>query len=97
MIPILNYETACKIMDNVYWGDSIDVESMNGAEATRLIAEKGWKLAGPLRSDCEYVFRWNKAGTYLVAIRVTMHPKTAANIAKGSRRYGSLAIANEMY
>ena len=49
----------------------------------------------PLISECGYMFRKTLSGRY-IALRMTMHPKTIANYKKGSRKYGSGSIMNEM-
>lgn len=48
----------------------------------------------PLNPDMMYVFRRTLSAKY-VPLHVTMRPSTAANIIRGSRRYGSLSIDNE--
>ena len=45
--------------------------------------------------NCGYIFRKTLKGGYQ-ALRMTMHPKTAANIMKGSSRYGSMSILREI-
>ena len=48
-----------------------------------------------LIDSCGYIFRKSLKGGY-VPRRMTMHPDTAANISRGSARYGSGAILREI-
>ena len=58
--------------------------------------DDGLTIGGPaLLAECKYVFRVAMSGN-LVPLRVTMHPKTAANLYKGSRLFGSAAILAEL-
>ena len=48
----------------------------------------------PLNNEVMYIFRKTLSGKY-IPLHVSMRPKTANNILRGSRRYGSLSIDNE--
>ncbi len=48
----------------------------------------------PLNPEMCYIFRRTMSGKY-IALHVTMRPSTAANIIRGSRRYGSMSIDRE--
>ena len=48
----------------------------------------------PLNPEMCYIFRRTLSGK-LVPLHVSMRPKTAKNLLRGSRRYGSMAIDRE--
>ena len=48
----------------------------------------------PLNPEMCYIFRRTLSGKF-VPLHVSMRPKTAKNLLRGSRRYGSLSIDNE--
>lgn len=50
----------------------------------------------PLHQSVYYVFRKTLAGKYL-PLHVSMMPKTEANLLKGSKRFGSMAINREVF
>lgn len=97
---IYNYETARKIFDKTTWGDDVELPGepvcIDGAIAEAQAAKDHVEIAGKLQAGVGYIFRWNKTQTRLIPYHVTMLPKTAANIAKGSNRYGSGAIHAEL-
>lgn len=94
------------IRDAQTWGDDVKfpnntVLAMNGEDVNKLVADgiiPADKLAsnGALNSAIWYVFRMTRSGKYL-PLHVTMRPETAANIERGSRRYGSLSIDKEVF
>jgi hypothetical protein len=95
---IYDYEVWQNMLDGAYWGDKINHPSVEGPTAFELANKEGIKIVGgeKLLPNVYYVFRWNLKRTQLIPARVSMHPKTYANIAKGSRRYGSGAILSEI-
>ena len=95
---IYTYEEWSEMLNNTYWGDKINHPSIEGTEAYRIATNEGIKIEGgeKLLSNVQYVFRWNLKRTKLIPLRVSMHPKTMANIAKGSNKYGSGAILAEV-
>lgn len=46
--------------------------------------------------DCYYILAIRRNGNYYIR-RVSMHPKTKANLAKGSRKYGHDHIMSEIW
>ena len=96
---IVDYNTWYTIRDNVYWGNDVpnDIKPIWGDEAIKAAEEDGVIIGGAgLLAECQYVFRIGLGSGKLIPLRVTMHPKTAANIVKGSRRFGSSSIYAEI-
>lgn len=96
-----DYKTAEKIYERRVWDDDDpeikEFKAINGKEAKKyLINTKGLKVHGKLNDDVYYIFRWNKKHNGLVPYHVTMKRKTRLNIEKGSRKFGSLSILNEV-
>ena len=79
----------------IYWGKARSFPAISGSQAMQLANAAHVTINGKLIDDCLYIFRQAKKGG-LVPYRVSMHPKTRANIEKGSRRYGALSIINEL-
>lgn len=48
----------------------------------------------PLNNEVMYIFRKTLSGKY-IPLHVSMRPKTAKNLLRGSRRYGSISIDRE--
>jgi len=95
---IYPFEVFRKISDLAYWGEDLDhITAIDGELAEKVAAKDNVQISGSLTSGVLYIFHWNKAGTKLVPLHVSMKPKTAANIENGSRRYGSGAILNELF
>lgn len=79
--------------------DNNEIFAMTGEEFNSQILRGAIPLdkmcsKDPLNPEMCYIFRKTLSGKY-VALHVTMRPSTAANIIRGSRRYGSLSIDNE--
>ena len=76
-----------------------EITAMNGNEFNNQIISGIIPLdkmvtKDPLNPQMCYIFRKTLSGKY-VALHVTMRPKTAANITRGSIRYGSMSIDRE--
>lgn len=93
---VVTYDYWYKARDLIYWGDDIDHLSVEGSYAEKLAKKGGIEIVGKLLPDVYYIFRLNKKGTKLIPLRVSMHPKTSYNIEKGSKKYGSMSILNEV-
>lgn len=78
-----------------FWGEPRRFAAVSGYEAKQLANAANLKIGGELIDECLYIFRQSRTGR-LVTKRVSMHPKTMANIVKGSQKYGSLHIVNEL-
>lgn len=91
------YEEWRSIKEHAYWGESKHFTAISGADAKAEAANAGITINDKLIDSCLYVFRWNAARTHIIAARVSMHPKTAANIARGSRKYGISHILTETH
>lgn len=78
------------------WENNDIVNIIDGALATKQAKDAHIKLGGTYQSGVGYVFRWNKDQTRLIGCHMTMLPKTAANLERGSNRYGSGAIYAEL-
>ena len=61
----------------------------------KLAAESGLKYSLSALAECYYKPYVNGAGDRINVKRCTMHPKTMANLERGSRRYGHLHISQE--
>lgn len=85
-----NYGDFQKIGNLVYWGEEVpkEVTPMWGDDAERAAELANIRLGGKLLAECKYIFRWSRDHKTLVPRRVSMSPKTWANIYKGHRRYG---------
>lgn len=94
---IVDFETFNKVKNNVNFGEKIGLATVRGDIAMELAMAEGLKINDRLLKECDYIFRFNKKGTHLCALRVSMHPKTIANLEKGSKRFGSLSILNELH
>ncbi len=98
---IYNFETAEKIYERRVWSDD-DPEiktfkAIEGGEAYKYLKNhRNLKIKGTLSDDVYYIFRWNKKHNGLVPYHVTMKRKTILNLEKGSRKFGSLSILNEV-
>lgn len=46
--------------------------------------------------DCFYIFRKTQSGR-LLPLRISIHPKTVANLNKMSRKFGTQSILNEVF
>ena len=101
---IYSYEEFVKIKEAQDMGSDI---SFNNNEITAISGEEfnSQIISGiipldkittkdPLNPEILYIFKKTMSGKY-VPLHVSMRPKTAKNILKGSRRYGSLSIDNE--
>lgn len=95
---IYPFEQARAIADRSYWGEDLQAVCIDGSLAEKQAEEQNIVIAGngKLQEGVGYIFHYNKAGNKLIPYHVTMLPKTAANIEKGSRRYGSLSIIAEL-
>lgn len=76
-----------------------EITAMNGDEFNSQIVSGAIPLdkmcsKEPLNPEMFYIFRKTMAGKY-VPLHVSMRPKTADNILRGSRRYGSMSIDEE--
>lgn len=79
-----------------FWGEPRRFAAVSGYEAKQLTNAAHLKIGGEnLIDECLYIFRQSKSG-HLVPKRVSMHPKTMANVYKGSQNYGSFHIRNEL-
>lgn len=96
---IYPYEKYIKISGLNYWGDDPqeDYFAIYGDDAVKSAAENGLIIKGELNPYTMYIFRWTRNSDGLVPAHVSMKPKTAANIMKGSARYGSAAITREAF
>ncbi len=97
---IVSFEEWSNANFNRTWGNKVpkairgDVAFQKSRNSHgKYIIEGGEKLL----SQCYYIFRYSKDGSKLIPLRVSMHPKTYANISKGSMRYGSQHIYAEVY
>lgn len=82
------------------FGHYLDPEKFNvidGGDAERQAKYKfkKYKIEGKLLKGVNYIFRWSYDHKVLVPYRVSMHPKTAANLQRGSERYGFGRILRE--
>ena len=96
---IYPFDKFVEISNKAYWGEDLDdVKAIDGALAQKIAAKDNVIIAtnGNLLEGVLYVFRWTKATDKLVPLRVSMHPKTIANITNGSNRYGSGSIIAEL-
>lgn len=94
---IVSFDDWNTLRDGLYGGESLDnTNPIWGDEAMEAAKADGLTISGaPLLAECKYVFRIALSGK-LVPLRTTMHPKTMANLYKGSRAFGSTAIYNEL-
>lgn len=103
---IYSYEEFNMIRDAETFGDDVKfpnntVIAINGGEFNKqvlsgIIPIEKLSVKDPLNPEIWYVFRKTLAGKYL-PLHVSMRPKTAANIARGSERYGSASIDREVF
>lgn len=95
---IYPFEKAREISERSYWGEDLNDPCIDGALAMKQAAERNMVIStgNTLQKGVGYIFHFNKAGTKLQPYHVTMLPKTAANIEKGSQKYGSLSISAEL-
>lgn len=94
---IYPYEQFIAISDRAYWGENLnDIKAIDGATAMAQAAKDNVPITGILQEGVLYVFRWTQKGDKLVPCHVSMKPKTAANLEKGSARYGSGTIIAEL-
>ena len=99
---IYSFARAENLYGRAYWGgdeswDKKDIVNIiDGALATEQAKNAHIKLGGTYQAGVGYIFRWNKNQTRLQGYHMTMLPKTAANIERGSNRYGSGAIRAEL-
>lgn len=73
---------------------AISGEEFNSQIVRGIIPLDKMSSKDPLNNDVMYIFRKTMAGKY-VPLHVSMRPKTADNILRGSRRYGSISIDRE--
>ena len=91
------FEIFTEISDKAYWGEDLDyIKAIDGAVAEADAIRENVKITGPLTEGVMYIFRWTLKHDKLVPYHVTMKPKTAANIEKGSAKYGSSSIIAEL-
>lgn len=98
---IYSYNQTEEIYSRQYWGGDETWEKdiihiIDGALAVKQAQDANIKLGGTYQAGVGYIFHWNRAQTRLIGYHVTMLPKTAANIERGSNRYGSGAIRAEL-
>lgn len=91
------------ILDNFidieHYLDPEQYHTIYGCEAKEQFKKsRYYKLeSGKLTDTTRYIFYRSKKDKHkLIPIRVSMSPKTAANIERGSARYGSGHIINEL-
>ena len=70
---------------------AISGEDFNNQIISGIIPLDKMVTKDPLNPEIMYIFRKTMAGKY-VPLHVSMRPKTADNIIRGSRRYGSISI-----
>jgi hypothetical protein len=85
---IYNYDDFYKIANCISMGDDAHYNAIYGDEAEMEAVRAGYNISGYLLPECLYIFRWTRDRSKLIPARVSMHPKTAANIMRGSRKYG---------
>lgn len=95
-----------EILEKNYWGETPEKFKKEGIVAIYGdIAEKSAKEKNilikiekgtHLNKEMMYIFRWTKARDGLMPAHVTMRPETTENIVKGSSRYGSEKIRQEL-
>lgn len=103
---VYSYDEFNMIRDAETFGDDVSfpnntVTAINGGEFNQqvlngIIPIENLSTRDPLNPAIMYVFRKTLAGKYL-PLHVSMRPKTAANLAKGSERYGSASIDREVF
>ncbi len=93
---IYNEEEYWKNKTHSDWGEENKFPSIDGKRATALCKSLEIPVNGIMLDNCSYIFMWSKDNKRLNVARVSMHPKTAANIAAGSARYGSGRILREI-
>lgn len=87
-----------RLSESAYWGEDMNCKIIYGEDVPMEI-KKLYKLQ--LIDTCGYIFHtyvWDgvPGGKPSVRLhRMTMHPKTAANIAHGSAKYGAERIRQE--
>lgn len=95
---IYPYEEFISISNRAYWGEDLDnIKAIDGAVAMVQATKDNVPITGTLQEGVLYIFRWTQKHDKLVPYHVSMKPKTAANIEKGSNRYGSGAIMAELH
>lgn len=77
------------------------VTAISGADVNAQIADGTIDIADcafkePLHKSVYYVFRKTLGGKYF-PLHVSMMPKTMANLLKGSKRFGSMAISRDVF
>lgn len=88
-----------RFIDIEHYLDPAEYHTIYGNEAMEQFRKsKSYRLAATKLSDnVRYIFfRSKKRKNTLIPIRVSMSEKTAANIERGSARYGSGHIINEL-
>lgn len=101
---VYDYETFMSIKDAQDLGSDVtfnnnEITAISGEEynsqiISGIIPLDKMVTKDPLNPAILYIFRRTMSGKYL-PLHVTMRPKTASNIIRGSRRYGSLSIDRE--
>lgn len=93
---IYSYETTNKIYNKIYWGDDLNENyfAIDGENAKK--NKKYYNIEGNLSDGVLYIFRWNLKKTKLIPYHVSMKKKTCENIMKGSKKFGTMSIIQEL-
>ena len=90
------YFRRCWDIDETWETKDNNIHIIDGAVAMREAEKAHLKICGTLQDGVGYIFRFTKETNKLFPYHMSMLPKTAANIEKGSTRYGSGSIYAEL-